>query len=107
MSDAYTPYNEAPAPAPEPRYEPPAPRRSRLAWLGALGRGIDRLRRFVVNTLFVIIVIALIVILLQGFGSKVPDKAALVINPTGAVVEQISGDPLGRFTDQLTGQGEP
>lgn len=107
MSDAYTPYNEAPAPSPEPRREPPAPRRSRLAWLGAIGRGIDWLRRFVVNALFVIIIIALIVILLQGFGPKVPDKAALVINPKGAVVEQISGDPLGRFTDQLTGQGEP
>ncbi len=105
MSDAYTPLNEAPAP--EPRREPAAPRRRRLAWLGSLGRGIDRLRRFVVNALFVVIVIALIVILLQGLGSKVPDKAALVVNPQGAVVEQLNGDPLSQIRDQLMGQGGP
>jgi protease-4 len=75
--------------------------------LAGLGRGLDLIRRIVLTAIFWGVVVALIVILLQSGGPKVPSKAALVLNPKGAVVEQLSGNPLSRITDQLTGQAEP
>ena len=78
-------------------------------WKGVLvstGRGLDLFRRLVLNALFWGIVIGLIVVALRSGGPAVPDKAALVLNPKGAVVEQLSGDPLGRVTGRFTGQGE-
>lgn len=78
-------------------------------WKGMLastGRGLDLTRRLVLNAVFWGIIIGLIIVVLKGGGPSVPDKAALVINPKGAVVEQLSGNPLGRITDRITRQGE-
>lgn len=78
-------------------------------WKGVLastGRGLDLTRRLVLNALFWGIVIGLLVVALSSGGPSVPDKAALVLNPKGAVVEQLSGNPLSRITDRITGQGE-
>ena len=42
---------------------------------------------------------------LRGSVPRVPDQAALVIAPTGSIVEQLSGDPLSRAVAQARGQG--
>jgi protease-4 len=74
--------------------------------LASTGRGLDLFRRLVLNALFWGIVIGLIVVALQSGGPTVPGKAALVLNPKGAVVEQLSGNPLSRITGRFTGQAE-
>lgn len=114
MTDDMPPLdNELPPGHPESvsALAPPGARPARLHrpgdWLGSAGRAIDLLRRVVVNTIFVAALVALLVLLLKGFGPGVPDKAALVLHPRGAVVEQLGSDPLGRLTGDLTGQGEP
>jgi protease-4 len=67
------------------------------------GRGLRLFQRIVLGVLFWAVVAALIVLAFKSRAPRVPDKAALVLNPKGAVVEQLSGDPLSR----LTSQGEP
>jgi protease-4 len=42
---------------------------------------------------------------LRGSVPRVPDQAALVIAPTGTIVEQLAGDPLSRAVAQARGQG--
>jgi protease-4 len=70
-----------------------------------LGRGIDGLRRFLVNVLFFGILLALAVAALRG-RPKVPDGAALVVKPRGTIVEQLSAaDPVERLLTQSAGVG--
>jgi len=49
---------------------------------------LDRLRRILLNGLFVLIIVAGIAALL-AMRHKVPDKAVLVLDPTGQIVEQV------------------
>ena len=44
---------------------------------------------------------------LHGSAPRVPDQAALVVAPTGTLVEQLSGDPLSRAVAQARGEGHP
>ena len=75
------------------------------SFLTRLGRGIDGLRRLLVNALFLG--------LLGGLGlaawnarARVPDGAALVVRPEGVIVEQLSGgDPLQRYVAETAGAG--
>lgn len=56
-------------------------------------RAIDLSRRFVFNLLFLFIIIALFAALADE-APRVPEKAALVIAPKGALVEELSAYPL-------------
>lgn len=67
----------------------PRPRSLPRRVLSALGRGLDQSRRFFVNGLFLVFVVALLAAAFAG-GPKVPKGAALVIAPKGALVEQLS-----------------
>ena len=59
-----------------------------------LGRLIDGLRRFLINVLFFGLAAGLLIASLSG-RIKVPDGAALVLNPRGTIVEQLSAvDPV-------------
>ncbi|MDQ6992169.1 MAG: signal peptide peptidase SppA [Mariprofundus sp.] len=53
-----------------------------------LFRWLEGLRRILVNSLFVIIIFAYGFLLL-GMQPEVPDRAALVVNPTGQIVEEL------------------
>ncbi len=54
-----------------------------------IGTVITKTRNFVLNTLFVIILIAIIASFFTSSGSApVPDKGALVIDPRGILVEE-------------------
>jgi protease IV len=74
--------------------------------LFGLWRGLDVLRKF-------LHLIALLVVFGFVFGAlrvslpTVPAKAALLIEPEGELVEQLSGDPLQRALQEARGQGRP
>ena len=61
--------------------------------LSRLGLAITRARNFVINAVFLLLVAAALVGLFQGVtGVKVPDRAALVIDPAGVLVEEVRTD---------------
>jgi len=69
----------------------------------AIWHGLDRLRRL----LHLIVLLALFLLLLVavvGDRVPVPGAAALLIAPRGALVEQLSGDPLERALAKAQGQ---
>ena len=69
-------------------------------------RGLDGLRRFLMNVLFFGLLAALAVAAWRG-RPRVPDGAALVVKPEGAIVEQLSfADPVERLVSQSAGVGE-
>ncbi|MCY3640184.1 MAG: S49 family peptidase, partial [Gammaproteobacteria bacterium] len=57
--------------------------------LSRMGLAITRARNFVINAIFLLLVAAAVVGLIQGLTeSKVPDSGALVIDPAGVLVEE-------------------
>jgi protease-4 len=69
-----------------------------------LWHGLDYLRRFL--HLVVLLVIAGFVFgALHSSVPHIPEQAALVVAPTGTLVEQLAGDPLSRAVSQARGQG--
>ena len=77
----------------------------RSSLLARLLRGLDGLRRFLVNVLFFGLLVGLVVAALSG-RAKVPDGAALVVHPQGTIVEQLSGgDPVQRLVAESAGVG--
>ncbi|HEX2492785.1 MAG TPA: S49 family peptidase, partial [Steroidobacter sp.] len=74
------------------------------AFFGVLWRVLDGLRK----TLHLIVLLAfflLIAALLSPKIPRVPHKAALVIAPQGALVEQLAGDPFERVVADISGEG--
>ncbi|MEZ5561892.1 MAG: signal peptide peptidase SppA [Gammaproteobacteria bacterium] len=72
----------------------------------ALWYGLDTLRRL----LHLVLLLGLFIALLAGLAggvAPVPSTAALVINPGGALVEQLEGSPLDRALAELNNQAEP
>ena len=57
--------------------------------LSRIGRAITRARNFVINAIFLLLVAAVLVGLIQGLTEfRVPDGGALVIDPAGVLVEE-------------------
>ncbi len=71
-------------------------------FLGGLWRLLDGTRRAAVNLLFLLIALALMGAALAG-KPKVPSSTALVIDPRGPIVEQLSTSPRDRILGGLTG----
>ena len=68
-------------------------------------RGLDGLRRFIVDVLFFGILVGLAIALWSG-RPKVPDGAALVVKPVGTIVEQLSpADPFEQLAAGSAGAG--
>jgi protease IV len=77
----------------------------RPSFIGRLYRGLDGLRRFLINVLFFGILAGLLIAGLSG-RIKVPDGAALVLNPRGTIVEQLASvDPFSRLAANASGAG--
>jgi protease-4 len=75
----------------------------RSSFLGRIFRGIDGLRRFLLNVLFWGILIGLMAAALGG-RVKVPDSAVLILNPRGTIVEQLSAaDPVQQLVSGASG----
>jgi protease-4 len=78
---------------------------TRPSLFSRLLRGLDGLRRVVVNALFFGVLLGLAVAAWRA-RPKVPDGAALVVKPQGTLVEQLSaGDPLQRLLAGSAGAG--
>ena len=74
-----------------------------LRFLSGIWRGLDGLRRFV----HLLLMLLILVIILAGLATEtiqVPERAALVISPSGTLVEQLSGSPLDRALSEIDGQ---
>lgn len=79
-------------------------REKRRSVLARTWGAVDATRRFVLNVLFLAVVVAVVVLLLRDGGPEVPKKAALVLAPNGAIVEQLDGDRVGRARRELMGE---
>ncbi|HWW22091.1 MAG TPA: hypothetical protein VNZ06_14925, partial [Steroidobacteraceae bacterium] len=69
-------------------------------------RGLDVLRRFL-HLLVLLALFGILVGALRQVTPRVPEKAALVVRPSGDLVEQISGEPLARALSEAQGGGMP
>jgi protease-4 len=76
------------------------------AILWGLWRGLDVLRRFL-HLVFLLVVFGFVFGALRVSMPTIPAKAALLVAPEGALVEQLSGDPLERALQEARGQGRP
>lgn len=64
---------------------------------------IDSSRKVVVNLLFLVIVIALLAMVFSSDGPKIAKATALVINPQGQLVEQLTAKSLDHIIDEARG----
>lgn len=74
------------------------------SFLGRTWGAIDGTRRFVLNVLFLAIVVAVVVVLVRNDTPDVPSEGALVLRPDGPIVEQLAGDPVERLQRRLMGE---
>jgi protease-4 len=76
-------------------------------FLYGVWRGLDGLRRL----LHLLLMLALLALALGVYEAavppRVPSMAALVVRPSGEIVEQLSGEPIQRAIAQAQGQGPP
>ena len=68
-------------------------------------RGLDGLRR-VLHLILLLLIFGFIVGALRGTVPYVPVKAALYLEPQGAIVEELASDPIRRAFDEASGRGE-
>ena len=73
-----------------------------LRILSGIWRGLDRLRRILHLIVLLVIFLPLLIVALSG-RVPLPGSAALVIAPRGALVDQLSGDPLDRAIAKAQG----
>ncbi|HEV7432580.1 MAG TPA: hypothetical protein VGN77_06015, partial [Steroidobacteraceae bacterium] len=71
-----------------------------------LWRGLDVLRR-VLHLVLLLGLLALLIAALRSSIPRLPDRAALVIRPSGDIVEQLSGEPLQRAINEAQDQSPP
>lgn len=64
---------------------------------------IDSSRKVVVNLLFLVIVIALLAMVFSSDGPKIAKTTALVINPQGQLVEQLTAKSLDHIIEEARG----
>jgi protease-4 len=69
-------------------------------------QGLDALRRFL-HLLLLLALFGVVVGALLQATPRLPDKAALVLRPSGDLVEQLSGEPLQRAFNEAQGTSEP
>ena len=73
------------------------------AILGGIWRGLDGLRR-VLHLILLMAIFGAIIWAVSSSTPAVPDRTALVVQPEGRLVEQLSGDAVQRAIQQAQGQ---
>jgi protease-4 len=76
-------------------------------FFGAIWRGLDSLRKILHFSLLLFIFLMFFGALSGGPPQLIPQKAALVVQPVGQLVEQIAGDPYDRAVGELFGDRPP
>lgn len=74
--------------------------------LGYIWRGLDGLRK-VLHLIVLLVLFLMIGALMSPSVPLIPRKAALVVAPQGALVEQLAGDPFERAVAEAYGQDRP
>ncbi len=74
--------------------------------LWGLWRGLDGLRKFL-HLLLLLVLFGFLIGVIHVSVPSVPAKAALLIEPEGQLVEQLSGDPVARAVQDARGQERP
>jgi protease IV len=77
-----------------------------LGFLRNLWRGLDALRR-VLHLLLMLALLALLLAALRSSIPRLPARGALLIHPSGELVEQLSGAPIERAVNEAQGQSAP
>ena len=80
------------------------PRSFPVRLLSGFWRGVDESRRFVVNILFLALVVALVVAAFSG-KPKVPKGGALVVKPRGDIVEQLTARSVDDLLENALDEG--
>ena len=76
-------------------------------FLGAIWRGLDGLRKLL-HLLLMVLVFLLFFGAISGEAPQMmPQKAALLLQPAGSLVEQVAGDPYDRAVAELVGDAPP
>lgn len=75
-------------------------------FIGAIWRGLMGLRKVLHLFLLLFIFLIIFAALSGGTPQLMPQKAALVVQPAGALVEQYSGDPYERAIAELMGDSQ-
>jgi len=68
--------------------------------------GLDVLRRFL-HLLLLLALFGVLIGALRQVNPRLPEKAALLVRPSGDIVEQLSGEPLERALGEVRGEGQP
>jgi len=83
---------------------PMAKRNIVLRLLGGIWQGLNALRR-VLHLILLLVIFGVLLAGVSGPPVRVPDSAALLVDPQGELVEQLAGDPLDRLLGELQGDG--
>jgi protease-4 len=75
-------------------------------FLYGIWRGLDVLRRSL-ELLLLLALLGIVIGALRQSTPRLPEKAALVVRPSGDIVEQLSGEPIERALNEAQGQGTP
>jgi protease-4 len=75
-------------------------------FLRGLWHALDTLRRFL-HLLLLLALFGLVIGALRQAAPRVPEKAALLVRPSGELVEQLSGEPIERAFAEAQGEGAP
>jgi protease-4 len=67
---------------------------------------LDTLRRFL-ELLLLLALIGIVIGALHQTSPRIPEKAALLVRPSGEIVEQLSGEPIERALNEAQGSGAP
>ncbi len=76
-------------------------------FLTGLWQALEFSRNLALNLLFLFIIIVVLIALFSGGQKKILPKTALVLNPSGAIVEQFSSSPVDRAIASATGDEQP
>ncbi len=69
-------------------------------------RSLDVLRRCL-HLLLLLALFGIVIGALRQSTPRIPEKAALVVRPSGDIVEQLSGEPIERALNEAQGEGVP
>jgi protease-4 len=74
--------------------------------LSGIWSGVDGFRK-ILHLLLLLFVFAIFVGAVSGTVPQLPDRAALLIKPVGAIVEEMEGDPFDRAIAELLDEAQP
>ncbi|HVN98900.1 MAG TPA: signal peptide peptidase SppA [Steroidobacteraceae bacterium] len=77
-----------------------------LTFFSSLWHGLDVLRR-VLHLLLMLALLTLLIVSVRGSIPRLPERGALIVHPSGDIVEQLAGEPLQRALSEAQGESAP